>query len=39
MSSRSSHLEFDPAWAAKPVPATPEEPLHEILMTKAAKLL
>ena len=35
MSPRPSHLSFDPAWAAKPVPATPEQPLHEILRETA----
>jgi len=32
-----SHLEFDPSWAAKPVPATPEQPLHEILRETARR--
>ena len=37
MRSQPSHLEFDPSWAAKPVPATPEEPLHEILRETARR--
>lgn len=35
MPPQPSYLEFDPAWAAKPVPATPEEPVHEILRETA----
>jgi long-chain acyl-CoA synthetase len=37
MSTRLSHLEFDPAWAARPVPETPEEPLQEILRETARR--
>jgi len=38
MGAELSHLVFDPAWAAKPLPATPEEPLHEILRETARRL-
>ena len=37
MSPQPSHLCFDPAWAAKPVPETPGEPLHEILRETARR--
>jgi long-chain acyl-CoA synthetase len=37
MSTGLSHLEFDPAWAARPLPETPEEPLQEILRGTARR--
>jgi long-chain acyl-CoA synthetase len=37
MPPQRSHLLFDPAWAAKPVPETPGEPLHEILRETARR--
>jgi len=38
MSANPSHLLFNPTWAARDLPPTPEQPLHEILRATARRL-